>query len=230
MELITNKKKIILSIEFVLLFFGVPIYLLFSKDLLYPSSILIPLIIALIFYFRKQKNFKLKDLIIVNVGKKMWVKQLVVILILTVLMFAFVFFFDRENLFNLPRKSMYIWIAMFFFYPVTSAYGQEIIYRKFLFMRYINLFQKKWLLILASAVTFSFVHIVYFSVLSLILTFIAGIYMAMIYDKTKSVLFVSIIHGILGFIVFTIGLGQHFWIDMIPSIEYFELHGHWNYE
>jgi membrane protease YdiL (CAAX protease family) len=104
---------------------------------------------------------------------------------------------------------------MFFFYPTFSAYQQEVVYRKFIFMRYRPLFHKKWMLILASGITFSFVHIVYFSALSLILTFIAGIYLAYIYEKTKSVMFVGILHGIMGFLVFTVGLGQHFWLDMM---------------
>ena len=82
-------------------------------------------------------------------------------------------------------------------------------------MRYQKLFQNKWLLIFASATTFSFVHIVYFSILSLVLTFFAGIYLAYIYQKTKSILFVSILHGIMGFWIFTVGLGQHFWLDMM---------------
>ena len=104
---------------------------------------------------------------------------------------------------------------MLIFYPVFSAYGQEIVFRKFLFMRYKPLFQKTWILILASGISFSFVHIVYFSLLSLILTFFAGIYLALVYEKTKSVLFVAILHGIMGFLIFTVGLGQHFWLDML---------------
>jgi len=55
---------------------------------------------------------------------------------------------------------------------------------------------------------------IYYSLLSLVLTFIAGIYLAWMYEKTKSVLFTALIHGILGNLVFTIGLGHHFWQNM----------------
>lgn len=145
----------------------------------------------------------------------MWLKQSFVVFLTGILLATYVLSFEPENLFNLPKGNPAIWIVMLFFYPVFSAYGQEVVFRKFLFMRYKQLFQKKWILILASGITFSFVHIVYFSVLSLILTFIAGIYLAVIYNQTKSVLFTGILHGIMGFLVFTVGLGQHFWVDIL---------------
>lgn len=211
-----NRHKIILyAIEFTLLFFGVPLFLLFEKNIIHPSSILLPVLIALILYFRKQKNFHLRDLIRLDISQKIWINQGIIMMVVALFLLGYVLLFEPDNLFNLPKGNLTIWIAMFFFYPTFSAYQQEVVYRKFIFMRYQPLFQKKWMLILASGITFSFVHIVYFSVLSLILTFIAGIYLAYIYEKTKSVLFVGILHGIMGFVVFTVGLGQHFWLDMM---------------
>jgi len=68
---------------------------------------------------------------------------------------------------------------------------------------------------MASGISFSFAHIVFFSTLSLILTFVAGLYLAHVFNKTGSVLFVALLHGIMGFFVFTVGLGQHFWVDMM---------------
>ena len=82
------------------------------------------------------------------------------------------------------------------------------------FRRYNSLFKNKWILVLVSAMAFSFVHIVYYSPVSLILTLIAGLYLAYIYEKTGSVLFTSILHGLLGIIIFTVGLGQYFRLDM----------------
>jgi membrane protease YdiL (CAAX protease family) len=149
----------------------------------------------------------------------MWLKQGLIVLLVALFLLAFVLIFEPEQLFNLPRGNLPIWLAMLVFYPVFSAYEQEIVYRKFLFMRYRPLFQKRWTLILASGVTFSFVHIVYFSWLSIVFTFIGGIYFAWLYNKTKSVLFTGIIHGILGFLVFTVGLGHHFWLDMMKYLK-----------
>ena len=211
----TATKKVMYFTEFTLLFFGVPLFLFFDKNLIHPSSVLLPILVALILYFRKQKEFKSRDLFKLGISKKMWLQQALAMLLVGVFLLTYVFTFEPENLFNLPKRNPAIWIMMLFFYPVFSAYGQEIVYRKFLLMRYGNLFQNKWQLIFASAITFSFVHIVYFSILSLVLTFFAGIYLAWIYHKTGSVLFVSILHGIMGFLIFTVGLGQHFWLDMM---------------
>ena len=156
-----------------------------------------------------------RDLIRLNIPRKVWIQQVFVILATAVFLLVFVLLFEPENLFNLPKRNPVIWLAMLIFYPVFSAYGQEVIFRKFLFMRYQPLFLKRWSLIVASGVVFSFVHILFFSVLSIILTFIAGIYLAYIFDKTKSVMFVAILHGWMGFLIFTLGLGQHFWVDMM---------------
>ncbi len=211
-------KKIWLGIEFCLLFIGVPLLIFFEKKLIHPTVVLPPILITLILYFRKQKDFKAKDLIHLDIDKKCWIKQALLVLVSCVFLLAYVLLFEPGNLFNLPKGNKTIWLAMLFFYPVFSAFGQEVIYRKFLFMRYDSLFRNKWLLIFASALVFSFVHIIFFNVLSLILTFILGLYLAWLYDKTRSVMLTSILHGILGWLIFTVGLGQHFWLDMMKWI------------
>ena len=210
-----NRIKFLYGVEFLVLFFGVPVFLVLEKSIIHPSSILLPVLVALILYFRKQKEFKSRDLIKLGISKSEWKKQAIATIIAAAFLLLYVWFFEPENLFNLPKGNPAIWIAMLFFYPVFSAYGQEVVYRKFIFIRYKPLFSQKWMMILASAVSFSFVHIVYFSALSLVLTFFAGIYLSLVYHKTKSVLFVAILHGIMGFLIFTVGLGQHFWLDMM---------------
>jgi membrane protease YdiL (CAAX protease family) len=129
-------------------------------------------------------------------------------------MLGYVFFFERGNLFNLPRSHPWIFLALCILYPVFSAFGQEIIYRTFLYKRYTLLFRKKWHFMLISGVTFSFLHIVYYDPVSMILTFAGGLYFAQVYLQTRSVLFCSVMHGLMGMIVFGVGLGQYFWLDM----------------
>ncbi len=129
-------------------------------------------------------------------------------------MLGYVYFFHPENLFNLPRANIWIYMALCLFYPVFSAFGQEIIYRTFLSRRYSRFLTKGWQFVLASALTFSFMHIVYYDPVSMILTFIGGLYFAWNYQLTRSVLFTSVLHGIFGILMFGVGLGQHFWLDM----------------
>ena len=70
------------------------------------------------------------------------------------------------------------------------------------------------MMIAASGVSFSFVHILYYHPLSMILTLFAGIFLASAYHRTRSVLYTAILHAILGMLVFTIGLGEYFWLEM----------------
>lgn len=211
----TGTRTILYWIEFLILFFGVPLFLLVENSIVHPSSVLLPVLVALIIYFRKQKDFHLRDLIRLKISRKTWFTHLLTVCIVGIALLLIVLVFEPENLFNLPRRNPAIWIAMLFFYPIFSAYGQEIVFRKFLFMRYRTIFPTKWLMILASGVTFSFAHILYFNTLAMVLSFLGGLYLAYVYSKTSSVLFATILHGIMGFLLFTVGLGQHFWLDMM---------------
>lgn len=208
-------RKILFWAEFILLFFGVPLILLFESNIIHPSSVLLPVLVGLILYFRKQKEFHLRDLIQLNIDKMTWLTNLAIVFAIGIALLLIVVLFEPEQLFNLPRKNPTIWIAMFFFYPIFSAYGQEIVFRKFLFMRYQSIFTSKWMMIIASGIAFSFAHIFYFNTLAMVLSFLGGIYLALVYSKTGSVLFATILHGIMGFLLFTVGLGQHFWNDML---------------
>lgn len=207
--------KIVLRLsEFILLFFGIPLLIYFDPDFIYPSAFVLPVLVGIFLYLRKIPEFSFRELIQIKLSKKEILKHGLIILITSVVLFLAVYFFDRENLFNLPKGNLLIWIGLCTFYPLFSAYGQEIIYRVFLYYRYRSIFKSKLMFVLASSITFSFVHIVYYSHISIILTLLLGAYLAVTYLKTKSVLFTSILHGIFGDLIFTIGLGSYFWLDM----------------
>lgn len=210
----TKIKRTYLSFEFLLLFFGAPLVVFFTDWGTHPVLILPPAFVLFLLYFVWKKNFSFKSFLRFDVSLKMILRNTALMLLATVLLAVYVLLFERENLFNLPHKNTRLWITMMLVYPVISAFIQEVIYRAFLFSRYSRLFKHRDWIILASGVAFSFVHIVYFSSFSMITTFILGTYLAYIYGKTKSVLFTTILHGYLGNVVFTVGLGHHFWQDM----------------
>ncbi len=210
----TSIRKFIRGTEFILLFFGIPVILYFDSFIVHPSRILLPVVAALIVYFLTKKDFALKSLVKLRVSKETIRENVWVVLASTLVLTAYVAIFKPENLFNLPRKNPQIWLMLGAFYPVFSAYLQEIIYRTFLFTRYGPLFKKRYWLVLVSGITFSFAHIIYYSPVSVLLTLIAGLYLAYVYEKTRSVLYTAILHSIFGMLVFTIGMGQHFWLDM----------------
>jgi membrane protease YdiL (CAAX protease family) len=150
----------------------------------------------------------------IKVDSTFLLKNALVILLSALMIFSLTYLFYQEDLFNLPQLSVKTWLLLILLYPLFSASLQEIIYRVFMFRRYGSLFVKPWMIIVASGIAFSFAHIFYLSPISLVLTLIMGVYLAYLYFKTRSFLLVAIIHSFYGILVFTIGLGEHFWIDM----------------
>lgn len=165
-------------------------------------------------YLYLKKGYKFRDLFKLSISKKEIKKHFYIFLTTVIIMFLSVLLFDRENLLNLPLANPKLFLVFSITYPLFSAFGQEIIYRLFLFERYKEVFVKEYVLVLLSALVFSFVHIVYLSYLSLILTFIFGLYAALVYKSSRSVFLTSILHGLYGNYVFFIGLGGYFWLDM----------------
>jgi membrane protease YdiL (CAAX protease family) len=208
------KGKIYLAIEFVLLFFGIPIWIYLDQDFIHPSIIILSVLVFIFILLRRNSDFKWRELIRWQVPRKVLYANSILILLAALLMLGYVISFERENLFNLPRANIWLYLGLCLFYPVFSAFGQEIIYRTFLSKRYSRILPRGWQFVVASALTFSFMHIVYNNPVSLILTFIGGIYFAVNYRITRSVLFTSVLHGIFGIMMFGVGLGQYFWLDM----------------
>jgi membrane protease YdiL (CAAX protease family) len=208
------KSKPWLVIEFVLLFFGIPTIVYLDRDFIRPSVIILPALVLIFILLRRSSDFSWRELFRWTVSRKAMYGNVVIIIFCALLMLGYVYFFDRENLFNLPRANIWIYLALCLFYPVFSAFGQEIIYRTFLSRRYSRILPRDWHFVLASAFTFSYLHIVYYDPVSMILTFIGGLYFAWNYRLTRSVLFTSVLHGIFGIMMFGVGLGQYFWLDM----------------
>lgn len=211
---ISVSRRVWLGIEFCLLFFGVPLWIFLDDDFVHPSMIVLPVLLFLFLYLRRHPDFKFRELIKWGLNSKDLLRHTLIVLTVFFFLLGSVYVFIPDKLFNLPRGNAFVWMMLSLFYPIFSAYGQEIIYRTFLFKRYHDLFVSPRLLITASAVAFSFVHIVYYSPVSLILTLIGGFYLAYTYHKTQSVLFVAVLHGLMGNIVFAVGLGEYFWLDM----------------
>jgi membrane protease YdiL (CAAX protease family) len=210
--------RVYLLSEFVLLFLFFPLLLLFEGDLVNPSSVLLPLVILIFIVLRFQTDFTWKELWHFPVTWTNLMLHLGIALFVSMLLLGWVYYFDRDNLFNLPSGNWKLWLFVSVFYPLFSVFTQEIIFRTYIFRRYERLFGNGVQIILISALVFSFAHIFYFHPVSLVLTFFLGLYLGLIYQKTRSVLFASFMHGLYGNMVFTIGLGHYFWIDMFKWI------------
>ncbi|XVV13862.1 CPBP family intramembrane glutamic endopeptidase [Actinoplanes sp. CA-131856] len=113
--------------------------------------------------------------------------------------------FDPSELFALPREQPWLWLAICVGYPLLSVYPQELLYRGFLMHRY------PFGGPAASAVAFGFVHLLFGNVLAVVATLAGGWLFARRYQRTGSLLVVSVEHALYGITIFTIGLGRFFY-------------------
>jgi membrane protease YdiL (CAAX protease family) len=85
---------------------------------------------------------------------------------------------------------------------VFVGFGEELIFRGFLQAR----MERHWgskVALFASAFTFSIMHSGYSSVPYLLFVFFVGLVLATLFWKTRSLIFVALIHGILNFFLFS---------------------------
>lgn len=204
-------KNSLKALELILLFFGIPLGLYFD---IFPFHKIIPLIIgaayaiALLIF---DKSFNKHEIGLNGFNKHgpMLSRSLGVLVILILATYIIV----PDQLFFLPRQITWLWVIIMLMYPVWSVIPQELIYRTFFFQRYRSLFKRDATLIIASAVSFSFMHIIFENWVAIIFSLIAGIVLSIVYSRHRSLLGISLEHAIYGNIVFTTGLGTFFYIN-----------------
>jgi len=126
-------------------------------------------------------------------------------------MVIFLWFYNPERLFVLPRErpEMLIWLLLL--YPLISALPQEFIFCSFFFKRYGAFFGVGGRMIMASAVIFAFAHILYINPVAPVLSLLGGLIFAWDFARHKSLALVAIEHGLYGNSLFVIGLGWYFY-------------------
>lgn len=114
-----------------------------------------------------------------------------------------------ERFFLLVREQPLLWAAVLLLYPVLSVIPQEITFRRFFYHRYRLLFGRAALW--ANALLFAYVHIVFGNVVAIAFTFVGGVLFARTYERSRSVLLVSVEHACYGLALYTFGLGNFFY-------------------
>jgi hypothetical protein len=120
---------------------------------------------------------------------------------------------DRPASFlRFPRYAFETWIIVMILYPVISVTTQEIMYRVFFFHRYRVLFAgDPQGAIVLNAVLFSFSHIVFQNITTLIISFLGGLLFAWRYQSSRSYWALVLEHALYGNLIFTVGLGRYFY-------------------
>ena len=139
--------------------------------------------------------------------KKVTIQAVAVAILIAIGVLVFI----PERLFSFPIQRTGRWLLVMILYPFLSALPQELIYRAFFFHRYQILFCSEHRTLLASVLTFAFLHIIFANPIAPLLTLPGGYLFARTYVRTGSLPAAAIEHAVYGEVVFTVGLGAYFY-------------------
>ncbi|HML93977.1 MAG TPA: CPBP family intramembrane metalloprotease [Thermodesulfobacteriota bacterium] len=117
-----------------------------------------------------------------------------------------------DDFLSFPRENPRIWILVMALYPLLSVWPQEILYRALIYKRYAPVFGEGRGYLIASALAFGYMHIIFLNWIAVVMTLVGGFIFADNYRKRRSLALVSIEHALYGCLIFTVGLGRFFYV------------------
>ena len=193
-------KTALLIIEWLLLFVGVPLFA--WSDFYQGSKLLIfvlPVAYSALIYFHYRPDIRP---VIPRYNLYLGSRTLAGL----VFLFLLALWLVPDGFMFLPREKQDLWLLILVLYPLISALPQEFYFRRFYFWRYERLFRNQWLLMISSALTFMFIHIVYDNWVAILLTLAGGLLFSFTYMQTRRLSLCWIEHSIYGLAIFTAGL------------------------
>ena len=220
-------KRLRLAVEFAALFVGLPVafYLWLQPRNIPVIPVLVLVALFCLLTLLRSPDFDRHCLwnaaAVRGQLRRIFTVYVSVVLLLT----AFIAAAAPGILLYLPREQTLLWALIMFVYPALSVYPQELIYRAFLFHRYDPIFPSASAKILASALAFGFVHIVFRNNIALVMTMVGGLFFAVTYRKSRSLAAVWLEHALYGWFIFTVGLGKFFFLGTAALVARMMGHG-----
>lgn len=204
--------KFYLMMEFLILCIAVPSYIIVTKSAPFMFAFLWGAAGYAYFIMRICHPEELKDSFKLRKFKaSLMPPMLIRWVIASILMIAFLYWYDPLQLFFLPKQSPEMVLILLCLYPIISALPQEFIFCSFFFRRYRPFFGTGYKMVLASAVIFAYAHILYLNPIAPALSLLGGLIFAETYRRTHSLALVTFEHGLYGNALFVIGLGWYFY-------------------
>ena len=204
------RKTIQILLEIIILYIIFPLLFLWDVFNFPIMLILLPLGLAIYFFLKHDKTFDNKLFNNWHEAKKFLKPMLFLFIVSAAVMLAIILIIKPEDTFYLVRENPLFLLVISVFYPAFSVIPQAIAYRALFFHRYAKYLKGKWRQIIASAILFSFGHILYENWLVLLLTFVGGIIYSYRYIQSKSLTLSILEHSIYGIWLFASGLGMFF--------------------
>ncbi len=174
---------------------------------------------TLIYLLVYKKKIEVRNFLKINFNKNKDYLIFITIrwLIASILLFFITQFFFPEKLFMIQKNNENILWKIFLIYPILSAFPQEFIFCTFFFLRYSSILGNYRNLIFMSAIIFCFAHIFSVNYVAPILSIFGGYFFAKTYQRTNSLLIVTLEHSLYGNTLFFIGIGWFFWGGSVGS-------------
>lgn len=204
-------RKAWLAVEYLLLFVGLPLLWAAGRlDLPLLPTLWIFSLGCLIFLLA-DRGFERRSLWNAKRAGRGMARAALPFLALAPLLALGLLLLEPERLFSFVRQRPLIWALVMLLYPLLSAYPQGVIYRVFIFRRYRDLFPGRWPMIVASAMAFALVHLIFRNPVAPPLSLVGGLLFAWTYERTRSSLVATFQHALFGCFIFTIGWGLYFY-------------------
>lgn len=97
-------------------------------------------------------------------------------------------------------------------YPILSALPQEVLFRVLYFRRYGGLLPKGVAGLAINGAVFSLAHLMFWSWVVTVMTFVGGIIFAWAYERRGSFALAVALHAVAGWVLFGAGLGTFFYL------------------
>ncbi len=199
-------------LEIIILSSLIPCLVLFLKlhSLIIPILLIICLYCITI-YCIENKNIYLEFKKTFNINIFILFKIIFRWLLASLILYFITLYFFNEKLFIIQNNKPEILWKIMLLYPIFSALPQEFIFCKYFFYRYKSLFKTDDNLVIFSGIFFSITHLLFLNFIAPILSLIGGLLFANTYKKHRSLILVSLEHGLYGNTLFFIGIGWYFW-------------------
>lgn len=205
-----------LWLEFITLFGGVPLLMVATFGLypLFPVIIGFAAVSCVLLYLTPGWSFgQLRQ------GPVLGEWRLILIYFAATLATCLIFVFTLipDRFLEIPLNRPQLWIVIIVFYPLVSAFPQEIIFRSLFFERYQRLFPNDATAIAANGAVFALGHLFYDNWVTIAMTGVGGAIMGWAYLRNRSVGLAWVLHALAGQIIFTVGLGVYFYHGAVGS-------------
>lgn len=211
---VSHKRRAWLAVELLALYVAAPVvlYSLIHQYRIPLFKLMLPLSVLFILLLTLQHTFSWRETLRTGISRRDAAGIAAVFIVAAPLLAAYAWMTGQQRFLMLPRTAPYIWAMVMVLYPLISVTAQELIYRVFFFHRYRPLFvHDGQAVIMLNAVLFSFGHIIFGTLPSLVISFFGGLLFAWRYEHTRSFWAVVIEHALYGNLIFSLGLGRHFY-------------------